>query len=225
MSGGTAWFQAEKDAIRRRLFKYIWRAFSMIPPADGLRVLDAGCGSGVSSIELAKLADCKITCIDIDRGMLDLLRRKVAGEGLEERIEVIELSLFDMKFPDGSFDVILAEGSIYAIGFERGLKEWKRFLKAGGFILLHDSQAGIEQKIGTITASGYELQDYFLLGTDVWRDEYFTPLEGLVAEAGKRYAGEPGVIEAVKEAEWEIETFKNNPEENSSVCFVIRKPA
>lgn len=35
-------------------------------------------------------------------------------------------SMFEMPFTDESFDIIWAEGSIYLIGFERGLDEWRR---------------------------------------------------------------------------------------------------
>ena len=36
-----------------------------------------------------------------------------------------------LPFSPGEFDVIWAEGSIYNIGFERGLREWRQYLKPG----------------------------------------------------------------------------------------------
>lgn len=39
-----------------------------------------------------------------------------------------------LPFSPGEFDVIWAEGSIYNIGFERGLREWRQYLKPGGII-------------------------------------------------------------------------------------------
>jgi len=39
-----------------------------------------------------------------------------------------------MDFPEESFDIIWAEGSIYIIGFEKGLLEWKPMLKKGGYV-------------------------------------------------------------------------------------------
>jgi cyclopropane fatty-acyl-phospholipid synthase-like methyltransferase len=223
IADGKAWFQAEKDGIRRRLFKYTRRAFDRIPRPDRPRILDIGCGSGVSSVELAKMADCRITCIDIDREMLDVLRKRVAEEDLEQRIEVIELSISDMAFPDESFDIILAEGSIYAMGFEKSLREWKRFLKPGGFMVLHDSRSDVKEKLAAISACGYELPDYFLLGMDIWRDEYFSPLEKLIKRAEREYAGDLEVAGLVDTARGEVEIFNQNPVNNSSVCFVVKK--
>ena len=46
--------------------------------------------------------------------------------------------MFEMSFLDDSFDIIWAEGSIYLIGFERGLKEWRQFIKPNGFLVVHD---------------------------------------------------------------------------------------
>jgi ubiquinone/menaquinone biosynthesis C-methylase UbiE len=187
MSNGKTWFRAEKDLIRKRLFKYTRRAFEKIPRLEKPRILDAGCGSGVSAVELAKLADCKITCIDIDREMLELLRDKIRKEGLEDRIEAAELSILDMDFPENSFDIILAEGSVYAAGFGRALLDWKRFLKPGGFLVIHDSQSDIENKKIAVSACGYQMVNYFLLGSDIWRDEYFAPLENLVRQARQEF--------------------------------------
>jgi len=223
MQSGKVWFQAEKDGVRRRLFKYTQKSFRIIPQMDRPKILDAGCGSGVSAVELAKSVDCEITCIDIDREMLDVLRKNVGEEGLEDRIKVIERSILDMDFPDESFDIILAEGSVYAIGFEKGLEEWKRFLRSGGYILLHDAQGNIEEKLKIISGCGYELLDYFLLDTDTWRDEYITPLEKLIARAQAEYDGDPEAAEMIDTARQEVNIFKTNPENNSSVCFAIKK--
>ena len=38
------------------------------------------------------------------------------------------ISLFAMR----NLDLIWSEGAIYNIGFERGLNEWREFLKTGG---------------------------------------------------------------------------------------------
>ena len=223
MSGGKAWFQSEKDRIRRRLYKYTEQAFRLVPRIEKPRILDIGCGSGVSAVELAKSVDCQLTCIDIDREMLDVLRGRAAEEGVADRIEVIEISLLDMGFPDESFDIILSEGSIFVTGFEKGLREWKRFLKPGGFMLLHDARGDIDEKIRVIAGCGYELLDYFLLDVDIWQDEYFTPLEMLINRAQEEYSDDPEAAELIDASRQEVNMFKTSPENNSSVCFVIRR--
>ena len=223
MSSKEAWFQKQKEGIRERLLKYTRRAFRMLPKLDKPRILDIGCGSGVPTVELARLSNGEVIGIDIDQDMLDVLGGKLDKAGLSNRVKVINRSLFDMEFPDESFDVIWAEGSINVIGFEKGLRQWKRLLKPGGFMVVHDERGDVGEKLEQISGCGYELLGYFEMDTDVWRTEYFVPLEKLVLEARFKCSDAPGVIKALQEARREIDMFRENPERNSSVCFVMKR--
>ncbi|HEX7364033.1 MAG TPA: class I SAM-dependent methyltransferase [Dehalococcoidia bacterium] len=223
MLSEEARFQRQKDRIRRRLLKYTRKAFRMLPQLYNPRILDIGCGSGVPTMELARLSDGEIIGLDIDRDMLDVLRGKVERAGLSDRVKVVNRSLFDMGFPDGSFDVVWAEGSIFVIGFEKGLQQWKRLLKPGGFMVVHDERGNVREKLEQISGCGYELLGYFELDEEKWRAEYFAPLEKLVLETRAKYPDAPGVIKAVQGAQQEIDIFKKAPERNSSVCFVMKR--
>jgi len=127
-----------------------------------------------------------------------------------------------MDFPDESFDIIWSEGSIYAIGFERGLLEWRQFLKPGGFMVIHDEQGNVEDKLEQIYNCGYELLGYFTLSKETWWTEYFAPLEKLITESQTRYTDDPKILEEIHQAQEELDMFKKNPERNSSACFVIK---
>ena len=223
MLSKEAWFQKQRDRIRKRLLKYTRRAFRMLPQLDKPRILDIGCGSGMPTMELARLSDGEIVGLDIDRSQLEVLRENIEKAGLSDRVKIINRSLFDMDFPDGSFDVIWAEGSINVIGFQRGLQEWKRFLKPGGFMVVHDERGDVRQKLEQISGCGYDLLGYFEMGVEVWQAEYFAPLEKLMLEARFKCSDAPGVVKALQDARRDIDTFKKAPERNSSVCFVMQK--
>jgi ubiquinone/menaquinone biosynthesis C-methylase UbiE len=223
MSGEEEWFQGQKDRIRKRLLKYTRKAFLMLPKLDKPRILDIGCGSGVPTMELAKLCNGKLTALDINQDMLDVLSGKVEKAGLSSRVEVINCSLLDMQLPDGSFDIIWAEGSINIIGFKKGLQEWKRFLKPDGFMVVHDERNNVRKKLKQISDCGYVLLGYFELDSETWWTEYFLPLEKLVVDTQTKYPDFPVVGEMLQDACREIEMFKNNPERNSSVYFVIQR--
>ena len=222
MLSGEARFQIKKEQIRKRLLKYTRKAFRMLPKLDKPRILDLGCGSGVPTMELARLSNGEIIGLDIDDALLDVLRSKIEKAGVSDRVKAIKCSIFDMEFPDNSFDIIWAEGSISVVGFERGLREWKRFLKPEGFMVIHDEKGNIEGKLKQISSCGYELLGYFILNEDVWWDEYCIPLEKLIVETRTRYADDPKVMEELQNAQREIDIFKKNPKLNSSVLFVMK---
>jgi len=194
----------------------------MLPQLDKPRILDVGCGSGVPTMELARLSNGEVIGLDIDQGLLDVLRGNVEEAGLSDRVKVVNRSLFDMEFPDESFDIIWTEGSIFVIGFKKGLQEWKRFLKPDGFMVVHDEKGNIGEKLEQISSCGYELLGYFELDEKTWWAEYFAPLEKLILETRGKYPNAPGVIEAVHSAQREIDMFKKSPELNSSLCFVMK---
>ena len=140
-------FQVQKDKIRKRLLKYTRKAFRMLPQMEKPRILDIGCGSGIPTIELARLSNGEITGIDIDQSALDKFKREIEKEQLSTRVQAECCSIFEMDFPDESFDIIWSEGSIYPLGFEKGLREWKRFLKPDGYMVIHDEQGNISKKL------------------------------------------------------------------------------
>jgi ubiquinone/menaquinone biosynthesis C-methylase UbiE len=119
----------DRDVVRRRLLKYTRRAFRMLPKLDKPRILDVGCGSGVPTMELTRLGQGEVIGIDIDQPALDKLNRKIKEAGFSNQVQVVNGSILDMSFPDENFDIIWSEGSIFVIGFERGIRAWKRFLK------------------------------------------------------------------------------------------------
>jgi len=212
-----------RDRIRKRLLKYTRKAFRMLPQMDRLRILDIGCGSGVSTLELARLSRGKVIGIDIDQPALNKFTRRIKEAGLTDRIQAINCSMFDMDFADESFDIVWAEGSIYAIGFERGLREWKRLLKPGGSMVVHDEQGNVREKLEQISNCGYELLGYFTLSKETWWTEYFVPLEKLVNETRTKYPYDPSILEEIQQARVELDMYKKYPESNSSVCFVMKK--
>lgn len=212
-----------RDEIRKRLLKYTRKAYRILPQIDKPRILDIGCGSGIPTLELAKLGRGEVIGIDIDQPALDKFARKITETGLGKRVQALNRSMLDMDFPDESFDIIWSEGSLYVIGFERGLQEWKRLLRPRGFMVIHDEQGNVKEKMEQISNCGYELLGYFLLSQATWQAEYFAPLEKLITESKARYTDDPTVREELQQAQEELGMFKKYPERNSSGYFVIKK--
>ena len=218
-----ALLEVEKDLVRERLNKYTRRAFQMLPELDQPCILDVGCGSGVPTMELARLSNGQIIGLDIDQSLLDKLARKIEEAGLSGRAKTLKRSMFELDFPDESFDIIWAEGSIARIGFEKGLKEWRRFLKPNGFLVVHDEIGNITKKLEQISGCGYDLLGHFTLPRDIWWTEYYGPLEKRINELRTKHVDEPQALLELDKEQREIDMFKTNSRRYSSVLFVMQK--
>jgi SAM-dependent methyltransferase len=223
MAIGEERFHVRRDMIRKRLLKYTRKAFRVLPRMEKPRILDIGCGSGLPTLELARLSQGEVIGIDIDQRALGRLTTEIREAGLTGRVKALNRSMFDMGFVDASFDVIWSEGSIYAIGFERGLREWKRLLKPNGFMVVHDEQGNLKEKLEQISNCGYELPSYFVLGEETWRTEYFAPLEKLMTQSRRRYDDNPEVLEELRQCQEEFDMFEEHPQRSSSVYFIMRR--
>ncbi len=212
-----------RDQLRENFNKYTRKAFQMLPKLDRPRILDVGCGSGVPTLELARLINGQIIGIDIDQSLLDKLIKKIEAAGFTNRIKTMKCSLFNMEFLDESFDIIWAEGSIWIIGFQKGLKEWRRFIKPNGFLVVHDEISKINKKLQLITICRYKLIDKFLVSGDVWWNEYYCPLEIQIQALRKEYSDDLEVLALLDKEQQEVDEFKNNPQFHSSVFLVMQK--
>ena len=216
-------YEGFKDSLREGFIKYTRKAFDMFPRLDRPRILDIGCGAGCPTLGLARLSDGEITGLDIDQPSLDRAAERIEEAGLSERVKVMNRSMFDMDFPDEHFDIIWAEGSIAAMGLERGLKEWRRLLGPGGFLAVHDEMGDVPSKLEQISGCGYELLDYFALSEEIWWDGYFAPLGVRIGEIRASCGDDPEALAMVEEDQRFVDMFRENPEKNSSVFFVMRK--
>ena len=215
--------QVDKDLLREGLLKYTRKAFHILPELDKPCILDVGCGSGIPTMELARLSNGHITGLEIDQLLLDRLTKKIEKAGLSDRVEAVKCSMSDMDFPDEIFDIIWAEGSIAAIGFKRGLEQWRRFLKSKGFLVVHDEIGNITEKLEQVSGCGYDLVEYFALHEDTWWTEYYAPLEKRVNEIRIKYTGDPKVLMALDDDQREIDMVKRDPGRSESVFFIMRK--
>jgi ubiquinone/menaquinone biosynthesis C-methylase UbiE len=190
---------------------------------DKPRILDVGCGSGVPTLELARLSEGEVVGIDIDQSLLDRLNRKIERAGLSNLVQTKKCSMFKMGFADESFDIIWAEGSLSVIGFERGLKEWRRLLKPGGFLVVHAETRNMIDKLKMIPSFGYELLNKLSLPEDAHWIEYYEPLEIRIQELRDKYKNDPKILEALRKNQNEIDMIKRNPKEFSSAFYIMQK--
>jgi len=107
---------------------------------EGKKVLDAGCGAGRFSIEIAR-AGSEVTLFDISDEQLRIAEEKIKESGLTSKIDKIvrgdlrELSSFE----DNTFDTVVCYGAPLNYLLEnrqKAVDELTRVTKKGGTILL-----------------------------------------------------------------------------------------
>jgi SAM-dependent methyltransferase len=162
-----------------------------------LTIADIGCGTGASTLVLARLLNAKITAVDFLQDFLDVLASRAQSEGIEDKITPLCASMEQLPFAQEEFDVIWSEGAIYNIGFAKGIADWKRYLKPGGLLVtseitwltderpseLHDHWHNAYPEIDTASAkikaleeSGYTPIGYFVLPELCWLENYYEPM-------------------------------------------------
>ncbi|KYK24765.1 hypothetical protein AYK25_01680 [Thermoplasmatales archaeon SM1-50] len=216
-------YRIEKDHIREHLNKYTKKAFSLLPKYQTPIILDIGCGTGVATVELAKLSKGHITGIDIDETSLNILQRKIKEKGLENQISIIKDSILTLDFPEESFDIIWAEGSLFVLGYENSLKKWRRFLKPNGFLVTHDENRDISKKLEVISKYGFTYISHFLILDRLWWIEYYIPLERLIQEFQSKYPNDPELRNELQRDLIEIDNCKSKTVVCSSFFAVLQK--
>ena len=110
----------------------------------GTQVLDAGCGPGYASLELAKLVGDtgKVTAIDFTREYLQHLRQQVAAVSVNN-ITVIESDLHSIPLPEACCDVVFVKFVLLFVpDLGQVLHEFCRVLRPGGRLLISDYGGG-----------------------------------------------------------------------------------
>jgi SAM-dependent methyltransferase len=113
------------------------RALPLVRAKKGDEALDAGCGTGVFTFELARrMPDATIVGADIDREQLEDNRRVLGELGLKNvRFEEIDLTRLS---DEDRFDWILSVDNLEHIeDDEDALRRFRRALKPGGRMVLH----------------------------------------------------------------------------------------
>ncbi|WGM89267.1 MAG: class I SAM-dependent methyltransferase [Candidatus Bathyarchaeum tardum] len=199
--------------------KYTRQAFQILPKINEPYILDVGCGSGIPTIELAKLSKGTIVSVDTDHKELEKLDKKILEEGLSNRVSTQNCSILDVDFPDETFDIIWAEGSLHIVGFEKSLNQLRHLLRKGGFIVAHDGINHVSSALISTSDLGYSLIDHFILPDDEWKINYFEPLERLI----KKWKKNPENSEIVKTYQNQVNMFRKKPEENISGFYIFQK--
>jgi len=192
------------------------------------RIADIGCGTGGQTMVLAQHTPGYIRGIDLFPKFIDLFNTNAGRLDLQDRVKGIVGSMDNLPFHEEEFDLIWSEGAIYNIGFERGLNEWRKFLKTGGYLSVtevswltekrpveidefwQDAYPEIDtvsNKIAQMQKAGYIPVATFILPENCWTEHFYAPQVSAQEIFLKKYAGNKTAEELVANQQHEAELY------------------
>jgi SAM-dependent methyltransferase len=216
------------------------RAFQLLTELPSRpRILDVGCGPGMQTLDLARLTGGDITAVDNHPPYLEALRTHIDAQGLEARVRPVNGDMTALDFEPEHFDLIWSEGAIYIMGFEQGLRQWRRLLKPSGYLAVtelswlidnppdavrsfwaegYPAMQTIDANLAIIEASGYQLINHFTLPSSDWWADYYNPIADKLPAFREKYHANTA---AQKVAEMELAEMRLFREYETTYGYVF----
>ncbi|MCL2060357.1 MAG: bifunctional GNAT family N-acetyltransferase/class I SAM-dependent methyltransferase [Oscillospiraceae bacterium] len=105
------------------------------PKTDrALNILDIGCGTGIELDYIWEQApNAHIACVDVSRGMLDLLLDDHPGS--HDKITIIEASYIDWAYPQSAYDIVVSNMTMHHLWPDEKVGVYRKIrnaIKPGG---------------------------------------------------------------------------------------------
>jgi SAM-dependent methyltransferase len=192
------------------------------------KIADIGCGTGGQTMVLAAHAPGRITGIDLFEDFIDIFNASARRMNLQDRVRGFVGSMETLPFRNGELDLIWSEGAVYNIGFERGINEWRAFLKTGGYLAVSEASWFTEKrpaeidrfwkdaypeidtistKIGQMQKAGYIPIATFVLPENCWTDHFYVPQVSARERFLKKHAGNKAAEDLVANERREAELY------------------
>jgi len=102
--------------------------------SENMTILDAGCGSGSSSIFLARRYGCRVVGIDIDHSSLSKAYAMAQRKGVLDHVAFRHMDIGDLTFQDQTFDGVLVQAALIFTHKRKTLHSIHSKIRSGGFI-------------------------------------------------------------------------------------------
>lgn len=207
-------------------------------------IADLGCGTGTQTLTLAEHTTGQITALDLFPDFIDQYNYKVEKSGLQGRTRGIIGSMDNLPFKAEELDLIWSEGAIYNIGFQRGLNEWKKYLKQGGYVAVTEvswftSQRPAEindfwmdaypeidtipNKMAQMQQAGYIPVASFILPENCWTEHFYAPQAEAQELFLKKYAGNKTAEEFIANQRHETQLYYRYKEFYGYTFYIGKK--
>ena len=208
------------------------------------RIADIGCGTGGQTMVLAQHAPGQITGVDLFPRFVNLFNENARSLNLQHRVKGIVGSMEHLPFHEEELDLIWSEGAIYNIGFERGVNEWRQFLKPGGFLAVSEATwftdkrpaeidefwqdaypeiDTIPRKVTQLQNAGYIPVANFILPDICWTEHFYAPQVPAQEAFLKKYTGNRMAEEFIANQRHETQLYHKYKEYYGYVFYIGKK--
>ena len=212
--------------------------------AENSRIADIGCGTGGQTMVLGQNTQGEIIGVELCSDFIKQFNENAQHKNLQDRVKGIVGNMENLPFHEEEFDLIWSEGAIYNIGFEKGLNEWRKFLKNGGYIAVSEASwftderpaeiqkfwenaypeiDTISNKVAQMQKAGYIPVATFILPETCWTDNFYTPLIPVREVFLKKYAGNKAVEDFIALERYETDLYYKYKAYYGYVFYVGKK--
>ncbi|MGD1715083.1 class I SAM-dependent methyltransferase [Dapis sp. BLCC M172] len=208
------------------------------------KIVDIGCGTGGQTMVIANNTSGNITAIDLSPIFIDIFNVNSQKLNLQDRVNGILGSMDNLPFQNEELDLIWSEGSIYNIGFERGINEWHKFLKKGAFVAISEASwftqerpveidefwnkeypeiDTISNKVTQMEKAGYIPIATFVLPEYCWTENFYAPQVSAQEKFLQKNVGNKTAEELVENQRHEAELYNKYKEFYGYVFYIGKK--
>jgi SAM-dependent methyltransferase len=211
---------------------------------ESSRIADIGCGTGGQTMVLAQNAPGRITGVDLFPEFIKLFNINAQSLELDDRVKGITGDMTALPLDNESLDLIWSEGAIYNIGFQRGLTEWRRFLKPGGYIAVSEASwftaerpeeienfwnteypfiDTVPNQLAILQDCGYIPVACFMLPPECWSENFFKPQPAVQERFLQKHRGNKTAEDLITNMRHEADLFSRFGEYYGYTFFIGRK--
>ncbi len=218
------------------------KALAMLPDLpEEPQIVEFGCGAGAATLTLARATGGHVTAVDIHQPGLDQLHARADQRGLADRITTLCADMADPPLEDDAYDLVWAEGAIYLVGFEAGLRRWRRLLRRGGYLALTELSwlhpnppehlvahwaeqypgiATIDRCLELLSQCGYQPLAHFALPPEDWSESFYGPLRQRIEDFLAEHPGDEDAIALVESERREMGLWEEHRDDYGYVFYL-----
>jgi len=211
---------------------------------DSPDILDIGCGTGAQTLVLASATSGKIVALDLIPEFLEQLKASIRSQGLEQHISVCKGDMNNLPFADQCFDLVWSEGAAYIMGFSNALRDWKKLVRPGGYLVVSDASwfkpnpptklkafwdenypaiRSVDENLAMAKTLGWETTANFHLDDKAWSIDYYGPLIKQLKVFREMNAQDADAQQVATMTDREIQIFENYSEYYGYEFYILRR--